>query len=148
MPKRPALARRIRGKTGKKNRFATSMDPDMTPLINCIFLLLVFFMVATTFVNTKGLSVDLPSGQGESSSRASKDINIVIEKGGVVQVNGKIAKMEELASRIGKIVKTDKIKNVIIEAHRTVRHQRVVRVVDIARGEGIEAVAFAKSAEG
>jgi biopolymer transport protein ExbD len=56
--------------------------------------------------------------------------------------------MQELASRIGQIVKTDNIKNVIIEAHRTVRHQRVVRVVDIARGEGIEAVAFAKSAEG
>jgi len=111
-------------------------------------LLLVFFMVATTFVNTKGLSVDLPSGQGESSSRASKDINIVIEKGGGVQVNGKPANMQELASRIGQIVKTDNIKNVIIEAHRTVRHQRVIRVVDIARGEGIEAVAFAKSAEG
>ena len=42
----------------------------------------------------------------------------------------------------------NKIKNVIIEAHRSVRHQRVVQVVDIARGQGIEAVAFAKSAEG
>jgi|TARA_A100001037_G_scaffold80644_2_gene72771 biopolymer transport protein ExbD len=147
MAKRPALARRIRGKKGTKNRFATSMDPDMTPLINCIFLLLVFFMVATTFVNTKGLSVDLPSGQGEDSSRASKDINIVIDKAGEVQVNGETTSIEELAERIGKIVTTDNIKNVIIEADRAVRHQRVVKVVDIARGQGIEAVAFAKAAE-
>ena len=148
MPKRPALARRIKGKARKNSRFATSMDPDMTPLINCIFLLLVFFMVATTFLNTKGLSVDLPGGQGDDSSRASKDINIVIEKDGAIQVNGELTTTEQLAERIGTIVQTDNIKNVIIEAHRTVRHQKVVRVVDIARGQGIQAVAFAKSAEG
>ena len=148
MPKRPALARRIRGKSQKGSRFVTSTDLDMTPLINCIFLLLVFFMVATTFLNTKGLSVDLPGGQGDDSARASKDINIVIEEGGAVQVNGKSATTEELAERIGAIVEADNIKNVIIEAHRSVRHQRVVQVVDIARGQGIEAVAFAKSAEG
>lgn len=148
MPKRPALARRVRGKAKKANRFATSNDPDMTPLINCIFLLLVFFMVATTFLNTKGLSVDLPGGQGDDSGRASKDINIVIEKGGAIQVNGKPTTTGDLAETIGEIVEADNIKNVIIEAHRTVRHQTVVRVVDIARGQGIEAVAFAKSAEG
>jgi biopolymer transport protein ExbD len=138
MPKRPALARRVRGKSQKVNRFATSNDPDMTPLINCIFLLLVFFMVATTFLNTKGLSVDLPGGQGDDSARASKDINIVIEKGGAIQVNGKPTTTDNLAETIGEIVEADK----------TVRHQTVVRVVDIARGQGIEAVAFAKSAEG
>lgn len=148
MPKRPALARRVRSKSHKVNRFATSNDPDMTPLINCIFLLLVFFMVATTFLNTKGLSVDLPGGQGDDSARASKDINIVIEKGGAIQVNGKPTTTQDLAETIGEIVEADNIKNVIIEAHRTVRHQTVVRVVDIARGQGIEAVAFAKSAEG
>ena len=65
-----------------------------------------------------------------------------------MQVNGKSATTEELAERIGAIVEADNIKNVIIEAHRSVRHQRVVQVVDIARGQGIEAVAFAKSAEG
>tara|TARA_B100001250_G_scaffold405257_1_gene422479 strand:- start:1260 stop:1706 length:447 start_codon:yes stop_codon:yes gene_type:complete len=145
---RPALARRIRRKSKKSARFNTSDDPDMTPLINCIFLLLVFFMVATTFLNTKGLSVDLPGGQGNDSSRASKDINIVINENGSVQVNGEDAIDNELANRIGKIVKADNIKNVIIEAHRSVPHQRVVKVVDVVRGEGIEAVAFAKSAEG
>ncbi len=148
MPKRPALARRIKGKARNNARFATSTDPDMTPLINCIFLLLVFFMVATTFLNTKGLSVDLPGGQGDDSSRASKDINIVIEKDGAIQVNGELTTTEQLAERIGNIVQSDNIKNVIIEAHRTVRHQTVVQVVDIARGQGIQAVAFAKSAEG
>ena len=50
---RPALARRIRRKSKKSARFNTSDDPDMTPLINCIFLLLVFFMVATTFLTAQ-----------------------------------------------------------------------------------------------
>ena len=145
---RPALARRIRRKSRKVNRFKTSDDPDMTPLINCIFLLLVFFMVATTFLNTKGLSVDLPGGGSNDSSRASKDINIVISEGGSIQVNGESTTDKLLSERIGDIVIKDNIKNVIIEAHRSVPHQRVVKVVDVARGQGIEAVAFAKSAEG
>jgi len=40
-------------------------NPDLTPLINCMFLLLIFFMVATTLLNPKGLSVDFTGGEGE-----------------------------------------------------------------------------------
>ena len=41
--------------------FADETEPDLTPLIDCVFLLLVFFMVTTVFLHTKGLEVDMPS---------------------------------------------------------------------------------------
>jgi biopolymer transport protein ExbD len=112
-----------------------------------MFLLLVFFMVATTFVNPNGLSVDLPGGQGDSS-RTTKDMNIVIEVDGVIQDNGAAVEKSKLAAKINQVMKADNTKNVILEADRKVSHNLVVKVVDIARSQGIEGVAFAKAGEG
>lgn len=137
----------LRRKSGfGKSAFKTSENPDLTPLINCMFLLLVFFMVATTFVNPKGLSVDLPGGEGES--RATKDMNIVIDPDQTIQVNGEVTDKARLAEKIRQVIETDNTKNVILESARSVPHSYVVQVMDIARGEGIEAIAFAKSGEG
>lgn len=130
------------GKGGSK----IDENPDLTPLINCMFLLLVFFMVATTFVNPKGLSVDLPGGEGES--RATKDMNIVIDPDQTIQVNGEVTQKEGLAEKIRQVMTADNTKNVILEAARSVPHSYVVQVMDIARGQGIEAIAFAKGGEG
>ncbi len=129
-----------------KSAFKTTENPDLTPLINCMFLLLVFFMVATTFVNPKGLSVDLPGGEGES--RATKDMNIVIDPDQTIQVNGEVTDKARLAAKIRQVIEADNTKNVILESARSVPHSYVVQVMDIARGEGIEAIAFAKSGEG
>ncbi len=138
---------RQRRKSGFGQRaFKTSENPDLTPLINCMFLLLVFFMVATTFVNPKGLSVDLPGGEGES--RATKDMNIVIDPDQTIQVNGEVTDKARLAEKIRQVIETDNTKNVILESARSIPHSYVVQVMDIARGEGIEAIAFAKSGEG
>lgn len=138
---------RQRRKSGYgKSAFKTSENPDLTPLINCMFLLLVFFMVATTFVNPKGLSVDLPGGEGES--RATKDMNIVIDPDRTIQVNGEVTDEARLAEKIRQVIEADNTKNVILESARSVPHSYVVQVMDIARGEGIEAIAFAKSGEG
>ena len=138
---------RQRRKTGiGKGVFKTDENPDLTPLINCMFLLLVFFMVATTFVNPQGLSVDLPGGEGES--RATKDMNIVIDPDQTIQVNGEVTQKEGLAEKIRQVMEADNTKNVILEAARSVPHSYVVQVMDIARGQGIEAIAFAKGGEG
>ena len=139
------MRQRRKGGFGK-SAFKTSENPDLTPLINCMFLLLVFFMVATTFVNPKGLSVDLPGGEGES--RATKDMNIVIDPDQTIQVNGEVTDKASLAAKIRQVIEADNTKNVILESARSVPHSYVVQVMDIARGEGIEAIAFAKGGEG
>ena len=102
--------------------------------------------MATTFVNPKGLSVDLPGAEGES--RATKDMNIVIDPDQTIQVNGEVTDKARLAEKIRQVIEADNTKNVILESARSVPHSYVVQVMDIARGEGIEAIAFAKSGEG
>ena len=139
-----AKLRRIRNSRGTK--FATDDKLDMTPLINCMFLLLIFFMVATTFINPKGISVDLPSGQSDQS-RATKDMNVVIGQDGMILINGEQTEKSALAAKIRQVIAEDKTSNAILEADRTVLHREIVEVVDIARGEGIEGIAFAKAEE-
>ena len=127
-------------------RRGRELEIKLTPMIDVVFLLLVFFMVATTFVNPKGLSVDLPGGEGES--RATKDLNIVIDPDRKIQVNGVVTQKDGLAEKIREAMAAESSKNVILEAARSVPHAYVVQVMDIARGQGIEAIAFAKGGEG
>ena len=54
---------------------------------------------------------------------------------------------EELAAKIRQVIESDNTKNAILEADRSVLHRQIIEVVDIARGEGIEGIAFAKGAE-
>lgn len=139
------MARAKRRGSGK-SRFGEGDKIDLTPLINCMFLLLIFFMVATTFINPKGISVDLPSGQGDSS-RATKDMNVVIGNDGSIQINGELTLKADLAAKIRAVIAADNTKNAILEADRAVLHREIVEVVDIVRGQGIEGVAFAKAQE-
>ena len=81
-------------------------------------------------------------------SRATKDMNIVIDQDETIQVNGEVTEKERLAEKIRQVMVADNTKNVILEADRSVPHGYVVQVMDIARGQGIEAIAFAKSGEG
>jgi len=121
--------------------------PDLTPLIDCVFQLLIFFMVTTTFITTKGISVDLPTSS-KMELAATKDINIIINKDGVIEVNGEKVTMEDLAQKIRQVSEEEKTKNAILQADREVLHKVVVKVMDIARGEGIESIAFASETKG
>jgi len=138
-----ARVRRYRSATA---RFGAGEKIDLTPLINCMFLLLIFFMVDTTFINPKGISVDLPSGQADSA-RATKDMNVVIGRDGTIQINGEPTTKANLAAKIRAVIASDNTKNAILEADRAVLHREIVEVIDIARGEGIEGIAFAKGEE-
>ena len=59
--------------------FSEDGEPDMTPLIDCVFLLLIFFMVTTVFLQTKGLEVDMPA-DSQAEEEKKKDINVAIDQ--------------------------------------------------------------------
>ena len=103
-------------------------------------------MVSTTFIGTMGISVDLPMGAGES--KPTKDVNIVVDREGVVQVNGEITVRTALAEGIRRAMVASNTRNAILEADRAVLHERVVEIMDVARGEGIESIAFARAERG
>lgn len=62
---------------------------NLTPLIDVVFLLLIFFMVSTTFTKESHLQIDLPEANGESLPQRQTQINVVVDAQGEYSVNGK-----------------------------------------------------------
>lgn len=108
---------------------------NLTPLIDVVFLLLIFFMVSTTFTKETQLAVDLPEASGEVRDETPKRIEIVIGKEGDFAVNGKglvNSQMETLKIALGKVSEGDTSLPLIITADANTPYQSVVTAMDAA----------------
>ena len=108
---------------------------NLTPLIDVVFLLLIFFMVSTTFSRETQLSVDLPEAEGQVKESSEEEIEILIDEGGTYRVNGQGLvdnRMRTLQAAIYKISAGDTTMPMIITADAQAAHQDVVRAMDAA----------------
>jgi biopolymer transport protein ExbD len=108
---------------------------NLTPLIDVVFLLLIFFMVSTTFTKETHLSVDLPEAVGEQSSELPKQIEILINSDGSYSVNGLALvnnKVATLKSALEKTAEGDNQLPLVITADAKTPHQAVVQAMDVA----------------
>jgi len=108
---------------------------DLTPLIDVVFLLLIFFMVSTTFTRETQLSIDLPEAQGTPMETVEGQIEILVAESGIYRVNGKELvdnRMRTLQAAIYKISTGDTTMPMIISADAQAAHQDVVKAMDAA----------------
>ena len=126
--------------------FSEDGEPDMTPLIDCVFLLLIFFMVTTVFLQTKGLEVDMPA-DSQAEEEKKKDINVAIDQYGKIQIGGQDVVREALKEKLKQAVEEANNDNIIIQADGECAQKDVVYVVDSARQVGIEGIAFVQEKE-
>ena len=85
----------------RKNKFTEekSGDVDMTPMLDIVFILLIFFIVTTSFVREEGLMVNRPK-LNKASNDSAPAMAIRITDSGIVSFNGKIVDIERLPARI------------------------------------------------
>ena len=126
--------------------FLAEGGPDMTPLIDCVFLLLIFFMVTTVFLHTKGLEVDMPA-ESEATEEKKKDINVLLDRNGKIQIKGEDVAPTALAARLGTAMEEANNENIIIQADGECVQKHVVFVVDKAKEVGVEGIAFVREQE-
>jgi len=108
---------------------------NLTPLIDVVFLLLIFFMVSTTFTRETQLSIDLPEAQGTPMETVEGQIEILVAESGSYRVNGtELAdnRMRTLQAAIYKISTGDTTMPMIISADAQAAHQDVVQAMDAA----------------
>ncbi len=124
------------------------LDVNITPLIDVVFLLLIFFMVTTTFNQQAELRVDLPEASSEEQTLEVIPIEITIDPAGAYFVNGQsLAKntAPALLQSLRKVVGNDKEKSVIIRADATTPHQAVVTAMDTVAKVGVSKLSIATS---
>ena len=130
----------------RKHRVAIigECEVDLTPLIDCIFLLLIFFMVTTVFIEVQGLVVDLPSqAEAQEEQQQKKDVNILVNAAGDYNVAGTPVPANGLAAAIKGAMDEANNRNVIIQGDPESTHKSIVYAMDMATGVGAEQMAFA-----
>lgn len=111
------------------------VDVNLTPLIDVVFLLLIFFMVSTTFTRETRLSVELPEAKGVLALDAKDLVEVSIAAGGEYAVNGeRLARSDEATLRTVLLPLAQKTTDIpfVITADAEASHQSVVRVMDVA----------------
>ena len=114
---------------------------EMTPLIDVVFLLLIFFMVSTTFIRETQLKIDLPEAGGELQEIEDDLIEIVVDRLGDYSVNDRLLVNNELRTLVRALQEVrqelDDVSRVIITADANATHQAVVRAMDAAGKVGL-----------
>ena len=116
-------------------RVRQEVEVNLTPLIDVVFLLLIFFMVSTTFTKETHLSIDLPEASSQSIRAKDLQIEILITQEGGFWVNGVALINREqrtLRSAIDKVSKGDTAIPMVITADSATPHQAVVTAMDVA----------------
>ncbi len=115
-------------------------DVNLTPLIDVVFLLLIFFMVSTTFTRESQISVDLPQSTAKPVETDQTTIEVTIDAQGHYYVNQQLVvnkKLDTLKRALQIAVGDNKNPALIINADAKTTHQSVVTAMDAARQLGI-----------
>lgn len=118
----------------------SDVGPNLTPLIDMMFLLLIFFLL-TSFLVRPSIPVTLPETEiAEVHEQA--EITITIFEDGRLLLNGNEVTAERLAARLIGLHALKRSQEVVIQADRGVIFERVVEVMDISKRSGIEKISF------
>ena len=127
----------------RRNR--ESLELNITPLIDVVFLLLIFFMVSTTFTRETQLLIDLP--ESSIDARLEEEVvDISISKRGSIAVNQRLIYDADLESLIRAIIEVSGTKNtvpIVIRADAETPHQSVIMAMDAAGRLGFTKIKIA-----
>lgn len=109
---------------------------NVTPLVDIMLVLLIIFMVASSYIVRNTIEVDLPKAAtgGESLDTT---LSIVIEPDGELYLNGEPTDLAALSAACAAVAKKSKDAQAIIAADKTVPHGRVVKIIDLIRKNGV-----------
>ncbi len=122
-------------------------EVNMTPMIDAVFLLIIFFMLATTFAPLPGIRVKLPPpGTPMKDKPKGLVMRITDPLGtsdeGVMVLNGEIVTYENAFGRFMNTLPEEK-DMLVIQSGRSVRHEQIVTIMDLAKRAGVQKIGFA-----
>jgi len=134
---------------------AVFSEINITPLTDIFLVLLIIFMVTSTALVEAGqggagagVRVDLPKGAARELQAAARDFTIAILKDGSTVIDGKVVDEQILRARFEQLHMESPDAQVIIQADTGVQHGKVVQVMEVAKGVGIDRLAIATDSGG
>ena len=115
---------------------------DMTPMLDIVFIMLIFFIVTTSFVKEAGIEVNKPAAATASQSK-SANIFVAIKDTGEIWLDKRRVDVERVAANIEKLLAEQPTETVVIQADKDAKHGVVVSVMDAIKEAGIEKISIA-----
>ncbi|MGF1508292.1 MAG: ExbD/TolR family protein [Myxococcota bacterium] len=119
---------------------------DISPLIDMVFILLIFFMVSTTFVKDMDLDINRPKASSATVA-STKAVRIYIARDGSTYLDGQPIRVWMIQSRVKELLEAGSSENVLVVADTGVTADKLVEVVDQARLAGAQDVGVATEQE-
>ena len=127
----------------RQKRQRRQPEINLTPMIDVVLQLIIFFIVTTTFISIEsGAKVNLPSADFSKIEEA-KTITVTITENNMIYVNGALVDGKELPSALVVAMRNEPEATVIIEADKNVLHGKVISIMDILKKAGAEKIAIA-----
>jgi len=131
-------------------RQSSGDDPEvnLTPLIDVVFILLIFFMVSTTFQKESEINIELPEASGEPLEERKDQLEIIIDAEGHYFIDEQQVVNTELATlkkAIQKFLGEQRDLPVVIRADRTTPYEAVIRAMDATAQLGLVNMSLATS---
>ena len=125
-----------------ENKLLTNFS--VSSLTDIVMLLLIFFLLSSSFVTQPGIKVQLPKAEtGETPN--DRNIAITLTEKGLLFLNSEQITLESLGQKLAAAVKNNKERVVVIRADKSVTLQRTVQVIDIAKAVGASRFMIATS---
>jgi len=121
----------------KKEEKGLGESPDLTPMIDIVFQLLIFFMVTAVFAVTPGLDIKLPEAE-EAQAPEKENLFIVVDQDGNMKLNHQTVTFSNLKDKLQeKRQLLDNTTMIIIQGDERATHGQIVQIMDIARQVGV-----------
>tara|TARA_Y100000815_G_scaffold76330_1_gene65250 strand:- start:344 stop:757 length:414 start_codon:yes stop_codon:yes gene_type:complete len=111
---------------------------NITPLIDIVFLLLVFFMLATSFIQKSTIEINLNSGKTVKINNAKNTAIVILNKKGLIYLNNKLIKVTNIRNEIKNIIEKNPKYKILIKSHKKVPVQKVIRLIEEVRLAGTD----------
>ena len=122
-------------------------DIDMTPMLDIVFIMLIFFIVTTSFVKEKGLEVQRPKDNQQQNQTKSDAVSILITETGQIYMNNRLVDIERVNANIQNYLAEVDTDVAVVKAAKGAPHGIVVRVLDQAAEAGIGTLSVAVDGE-
>ncbi len=120
---------------------------EVTPLVDVVFLLLIFFLLTATYVKNPNLDIDLPEASLNQSASQKKDLDIAIREDGELRYDNRNVSMNQLEGILRAEFASNNESIVVVRADTGSRHGKVVEVMDLAKKIGFNKLAIAIQAK-
>ncbi len=126
----------MRFRTGTRSKW-TGAVIDLTPLIDVVFLLLLFFLLTAAPAPDPTLDVALPASASAQAPAPAREVTVVLQASGVIHYENAIVDLPQLEERLLELARTDSRARVVLRGDRASRYDLFVGILEAASNAGL-----------